>query len=358
MQLEEFRRRKQQQGDDVGGGSSRTAVVVAEGKQEEEKKDVMVMKTNAAFPGATAIMGGQSSGSQGKNETQEGRLDRVVDDDSDASTSGTKYKAAASILDSKDGEEGSNADKWADGNDLVGKTTATINVSSFMNLSSSKDMSMTTAKDACIGNVESPEQGTSNTEMGARLSFHATDYLVRGGVETTRGKEEAVLQGIDVSEDAVQNKKIDDFEAGVKKKKEGVEEVSVDEVKNDVSLSDPREQHARRKEFERLEEHIDKLTSEKIDLNLCLEKQTELVHRITDENETMIRRLNEASSRQERLMEKLGEYEKDKVDMQSLIQEYTSKLETKEKEAKDFATKMRVRNYYYHCYWLNQIPAW
>ena len=57
-------------------------------------------------------------------------------------------------------------------------------------------------------------------------------------------------------------------------------------------------------------------------------------------------------------MEKLGEYEKDKVDMQSLIQEYTSKLETKEKEAKDFATKMRVRNYYYHCYWLNQIPAW
>eukprot|EP00890_Picochlorum_soloecismus_P000837 jgi/Picsp_1/1754/NSC_05226-R1_---NA--- len=364
--LEEFRRRKLQQesgGGDAAAAASTTAAVVVEAKKQEEEKDVVV-KASVEFPGATAIvmMEDQSSGGkeEDKNETGEARQ-RVVDDDSDVTTSSsTRYK----VLDdapvfSKDGgqEGGSNTNGWTvtGGNDSIGTSCknveinesvmpTSLNVSSSLNPPSSKNIAITAAKDEFIGSNQSPKQGAGEKILGTAPGFHATDYLipvVRGGLVATykeEEEEEAVMQEIDANENAMENKSGDGFETGVETKKEEVSSSN----KNDVPLSDPREQNARRKEFERLEEHIDKLTSEKIDLSLCLEKQTELVHRITDENETMIRRLNEASSQQERLMDQLGEYEKDKTSMQSLIQEYSMKLETKEKEAKDFETKMRV----------------
>ena len=380
MQLEEFRRRKQQQ-EGGGGGASSTVEAVVETreqqqKQEDKEKDAVV-KTSVAFPGATAIKMMEDQSNNGSKEENEIRAKEVTTD-SGAGANGTKYE----VLDdgpvfSKEEEKKKefSGDRWTVGNALFG-TRGNSNANSSnefvmptkMNLSSFGDDIVDTNK---IN--ESLEQGAASEKIGTSApGFHATDYLIpvargethhsnKSSLETAETrkeeKESITVQEIDENKstkDIAENREsADGFKTDIDIKTQGVGgEVSLPD-KNDVTLSDPREQHARRKEFERLEEHIDKLTSEKIDLSLCLEKQTELVHRITDENETMIRRLNEASSQQEGLMEQLGAYEKDKIGMQSLIEEYNIKLETKEKEAKDLQTKIRVCGYFLHCYVLS-----
>ena len=57
---------------------------------------------------------------------------------------------------------------------------------------------------------------------------------------------------------------------------------------------------ARQNTFRDLQEHIDSLTTQNMDLNLCLSQQTTMVQRLTEENEGLVKKLNDASRENER----------------------------------------------------------
>lgn len=97
-----------------------------------------------------------------------------------------------------------------------------------------------------------------------------------------------------------------------------------------------------RRKFERLQEHIDALTSEKMDLSLCLQQQTNLVRRLTEENERMVTKLNEAASKEEHLQELVQNLEKDKkaVETRALLAE--RELDIKEKDNRGLTAKVKV----------------
>ncbi len=97
-----------------------------------------------------------------------------------------------------------------------------------------------------------------------------------------------------------------------------------------------------RRNFERLQEHIDALTSEKMDLSLCLQQQTNLVRRLTEENERMVQKLNAAASKEEHLQESVLNLERDKKAIESRALLSEKELDIKEKENRSLAAKVKV----------------
>ena len=68
----------------------------------------------------------------------------------------------------------------------------------------------------------------------------------------------------------------------------------------------PSRQNNQGSKFQELQDHIDSLTTQNLDLSLCLSQQTSMVQRLTEENEGLVHKLNEAS----RLAEQWEEREK------------------------------------------------
>ena len=97
-----------------------------------------------------------------------------------------------------------------------------------------------------------------------------------------------------------------------------------------------------RRDFDRLQEYIDKLTSEKINLQLCLEKQTDVVRRLTDENEAITARLNDLASKNETLHESTRRYEEAQVEIENKMKLLESEKESRESEVRDYQTRMKV----------------
>lgn len=98
----------------------------------------------------------------------------------------------------------------------------------------------------------------------------------------------------------------------------------------------------KRKNFEKLQDHIDSLTMENMDLAMCLQQQTNIVQRLTQENESMVKRLNDAAMQQEALSESSKQCEIKERHMQKQIRMLEKQLDAKEKESRDLSSKVRV----------------
>jgi DNA repair exonuclease SbcCD ATPase subunit len=126
-----------------------------------------------------------------------------------------------------------------------------------------------------------------------------------------------------------------------------VETVTVEESArvNDgkESIEEIRDQASeKRRNFEKLQEHIDTLTTEKMDLSLCLQQQTSIVQRLTQENENMVKRLNDAAIKEEKLSHLSKQYKLNEEDMQQEVNMLQKKLDSREKENRDLSSKVQI----------------
>ena len=79
----------------------------------------------------------------------------------------------------------------------------------------------------------------------------------------------------------------------------------------------------RQERFETLQQHIETLTVEKGELSMCLEQQTNIVRRLTEEHEAMVAKLNDAGRQQEAMQQRLDTYAAAEREMK----EYTKRIE-------------------------------
>lgn len=122
---------------------------------------------------------------------------------------------------------------------------------------------------------------------------------------------------------------------------EKVSEVEVSTVQNDANESSSKVAE-KRKDFEQLQDHIDALTTEKMDLSLCLKQQTNIVQRLTQENENMVKRLNDAARTQEALADISKQQEANEIHMQHEMKRLQKQIESRDKENRDLSSKVKV----------------
>lgn len=157
-------------------------------------------------------------------------------------------------------------------------------------------------------------------------SFDARQYLM-SEKESSSKQSDAVVAGI--PEDNRVETVIVEEPCGVNDRNESIEE-------NRDQASE------KRRNFESLQEHIDTLTTERMDLSLCLQQQTSIVQRLTQENENMVKRLNDAAIKQEELANLSKQHRIDEDHMQQEMKTLQKKLDSREKENRDLSSKVKV----------------
>ncbi|KAI8100399.1 hypothetical protein M9435_006883 [Picochlorum sp. BPE23] len=168
--------------------------------------------------------------------------------------------------------------------------------------------------------VANLQNSSAATEQDEKIQFDANAFLIPRD-DAQRDRDMCIEELDGASPDDVS-------------KDDGEEEEGVD-IKSSVLFE-------KRRKFERLQEHIDALTSEKMDLSLCLQQQTNIVRRLTEENERMVKKLNDAASKEEHLQELVLNLEKDKkaIETRALVAE--KELDIKERENRGLTAKVKV----------------
>lgn len=94
--------------------------------------------------------------------------------------------------------------------------------------------------------------------------------------------------------------------------------------------------------FQELQDHIDSLTTQNLDLSLCLSQQTSMVQRLTEENEGLVHKLNDASRLAEQSQEREKAHDKERELLGSQWREMERQLARREKENRDLTSKVKV----------------
>ena len=99
---------------------------------------------------------------------------------------------------------------------------------------------------------------------------------------------------------------------------------------------------ARQNTFRDLQEHIDSLTTQNMDLNLCLSQQTTMVQRLTEENEGLVKKLNDASRENERSQAQIRAEREERGVLGVRWKEMEGAMGRVERENRELVSKVKV----------------
>jgi len=99
---------------------------------------------------------------------------------------------------------------------------------------------------------------------------------------------------------------------------------------------------ARQNTFRDLQEHIDSLTTQNMDLNLCLSQQTTMVQRLTEENEGLVKKLNDASRENERSQAQIRAEREERDVLGVRWKEMEGAMGRVERENRELVSKVKV----------------
>ena len=99
---------------------------------------------------------------------------------------------------------------------------------------------------------------------------------------------------------------------------------------------------ARQNTFRDLQEHIDSLTTQNMDLNLCLSQQTTMVQRLTEENEGLVKKLNDASRENERSQAQIRAEREERGVLGVRWKEREGAMGRVERENRELVSKVKV----------------
>lgn len=118
--------------------------------------------------------------------------------------------------------------------------------------------------------------------------------------------------------------------------------LAVTSSENQESFFLPSRQNNQGSKFKELQDHIDSLTTQNHDLSLCLSQQTTMVQRLTEENEGLVHKLNEASRLAEQSQEREKAQGKERELLGTQWRELERQLARREKENRDLASKVKI----------------
>lgn len=104
----------------------------------------------------------------------------------------------------------------------------------------------------------------------------------------------------------------------------------------------PSRQNKQSSKFQELQDHIDSLTTQNLDLSLCLSQQTTIVQKLTEENEGLVHKLNEASRSAEQSQEREKALDKERELLASRWRDMERQMARMEKENRDLTSKVKV----------------
>jgi hypothetical protein len=98
----------------------------------------------------------------------------------------------------------------------------------------------------------------------------------------------------------------------------------------------------RQERFETLQQHIETLTVEKGELSMCLEQQTNIVRRLTEEHEAMVAKLNDAGRQQEDMQHRLDTYAAAEREMKEYTRRIQRELDEQERQNRLLQAKVTM----------------
>lgn len=217
-----------------------------------------------------------------------------------------------------------------------------------------------TREPTIAGSLSAVSTCVPREEVAKKVSFDARKFMVMVEPERQVDASPFSERGDPAGVDSIKASLVDDVGPPAEQTRgvaETVEETAAETRQGDLAETNseiqatrenrettflPTRQNNQGSKFQELQDHIDSLTTQNLDLSLCLSQQTSMVQRLTEENEGLVHKLNQASRFAEQSEERERAQDKERELLGTQWRELERQLAQREKENRDLTSKVKV----------------